>query len=61
MQGKKPIVFFNEKLNGVNLNYPTYNKKLYALVGALETWQYYLQPKKFVIHMDHESLKPLKS
>ena len=27
---------------------------------ALETWQYYLWPKEFVIHTDHESLKHLK-
>ncbi|XP_057990739.1 uncharacterized protein LOC110655165 [Hevea brasiliensis] len=35
--------------------------ELYALVRALETWQYYLWPKEFVIHSDHESLKHLKS
>jgi hypothetical protein len=42
------------------LNYPTYDKELYALVKALETWQHYLWPKEFVIHTDHESLKHLK-
>jgi hypothetical protein len=42
------------------LNYPTYDKELYALVRALETWQHYLWPKEFVIHTDHESLKKLK-
>jgi hypothetical protein len=30
------------------------------LVRALETWQHYLWPKEFVIHIDHESLKHLK-
>jgi hypothetical protein len=30
---------------GAALNYPTYDKELYALVRALETWQYYLWPK----------------
>ena len=33
---------------------------MYALVQALETRQYYLWPKEFVIHTDHESLKHLK-
>ena len=42
------------------MNYPTYDKELYALVRALETWQHYLWPKEFVIHTDHESLKHLK-
>ena len=60
MQKKWPIAYFSEKLNGVVLNYPTYDKELYALVRALETWQHYLWPKEFVIHTNHESLKHLK-
>jgi hypothetical protein len=60
MQEKRPIAYFSEKLNGAALNYPTYDKELYALVRALETWQHYLWPKEFVIHIDHESLKHLK-
>jgi hypothetical protein len=60
MQEKRPIAYFSEKLSGAALNYPTYDKELYALVRALETWQHYLWPKEFVIHTDHESLKHLK-
>ena len=60
MQEGKPIAYFSEKLSGVALNYPTYDKEMYALVRALETWQHYLLPKEFVIHTDHESLKHLK-
>ena len=60
MQKKRPTTYFNEKLNGAALNYPTYDKEFYALVRALETWQHYLWPKEFVIHTDHESLKHLK-
>ncbi|XP_012857702.1 PREDICTED: uncharacterized protein LOC105976984 [Erythranthe guttata] len=60
MQEGQPIAYFSEKLSGEALNYPTYDKELYALVRALETWQHYLWPKKFVIHTDHESLKYLK-
>ena len=37
-----------------------YDKELYALVRVLETWQHYLWPKEFVIHLDHEALKYLK-
>ncbi|XP_048628431.1 uncharacterized protein LOC125598279 [Brassica napus] len=50
----------SEKLGGATLNYPTYDKELYALVRALQVWQHYLWPKEFVIHTDHESLKHLK-
>ena len=60
MQEKRPIAHFSEKLNGAALRYPTYDKELYALVRALETWQHYLWPREFVIHTDHESLKHLK-
>jgi len=60
MQDRRPIVYFSEKLNGSPLNYPRYDKELYALVRTLETWQLYLWPKEFVIHSDHESLKHLK-
>ncbi|XP_062115055.1 uncharacterized protein LOC133829215 [Humulus lupulus] len=60
MQDGRPLAYFSEKLSGAALNYPTYDKELYALVRALETWQHYLWPKEFVIRTDHESLKHLK-
>ena len=60
MQEGRPVAYFSEKLSGAALNYPTYDKELYALVRTLETWQHYLWPKEFVIHTDHESLKHLK-
>ncbi|GKU93032.1 hypothetical protein SLEP1_g6670 [Rubroshorea leprosula] len=60
MQERRPIAFFSEKLTGAALNYPTYDKEMHALVRALKTWQHYLWPKEFVIHIDHESLKHLK-
>ncbi|KAA3477934.1 Retrovirus-related Pol polyprotein from transposon 17.6 [Gossypium australe] len=60
MQDGRLIAYFSEKLNGATLNYPTYDKEMYALIRALETWQHYLWPKEFVIHTDHEALKHLK-
>ncbi|XP_057986672.1 uncharacterized protein LOC131171219 [Hevea brasiliensis] len=61
MQERCPIAYFSEKLSGAALNYSTYDKEMYALVRALETWQHYLWLKEFVIYSDHESLKYLKS
>ncbi|XP_040948647.1 uncharacterized protein [Gossypium hirsutum] len=55
-QDGRPVAYFSEKLNGAVLNYPTYDKEMYALIRALETWQHYLWPKEFVIHSDHEEL-----
>ncbi|MDO8030339.1 Ty3/Gypsy family RNase HI domain-containing protein ['Planchonia careya' phytoplasma] len=60
MKEKQPIAFFSEKLNRVALNCPSYDKEMYALVRALETWQHCLSPKEFVVHAEHESLKHLK-
>jgi hypothetical protein len=41
MQEGRPIAYFSKKLSRVALNYPIYDKELYALVRALETWQHY--------------------
>ena len=60
MKNGQPIAYFSEKFGGAQLNYSVYDKELYALVRALETWQHYLWPKEFVIHSDHEALKYLK-
>ncbi|XP_016733014.1 uncharacterized protein [Gossypium hirsutum] len=59
-QDGRPVAYFSEKLNGSVLNYPMYDKEMYALIRALETWQHYLWPKEFVIHSDHEALKHIK-
>jgi len=37
MQDRRPIAYFSEKLSGATLNYPTYDKELYAFVRALDT------------------------
>ena len=54
LQGGHPTAYFSEKRNGASLNYPTYDKELYALVRALQTWEHYLMSKEFAIHNDHE-------
>ncbi|XP_023642103.1 uncharacterized protein LOC111831583 [Capsella rubella] len=59
-QGGRPVAYFSEKLSGATLNYPTYDKELYALVRAMETWQHYLLARECVIHTDHETLKHLR-
>ena len=60
MQEGQSIAYFSEKLDGAASNYSTYDKELYSLIRALETWQHYLRPREFVIQTDHESLKHLK-
>jgi len=36
LQEKRHIAYFNEKLNGAQLNYSIYNKEFYALIQALK-------------------------
>lgn len=42
MQDEKPLMYFSEKLSGTSLNYPTYDKELFALIRVLQVWQHYL-------------------
>ncbi|XP_014496254.1 uncharacterized protein LOC106757910 [Vigna radiata var. radiata] len=60
IQEGHPIAYFSEKLRGPTLNYPTYDKELYALIRALKTWEHYLVSREFIINTDHESLKYIK-
>lgn len=60
LQGGHPIAYFSEKLHSATLNYPTYDKELYALIRALQTWEHYLVSKEFVIHSDYQSLKYIR-
>ncbi|KAL4364335.1 hypothetical protein GQ457_04G016150 [Hibiscus cannabinus] len=57
MQERRLVAYFSEKLSGATLNYLVYDREMYALIRALETWQHYLLPKEFVIHTDHEALR----
>ncbi|XP_012472378.1 uncharacterized protein LOC105789551 [Gossypium raimondii] len=59
-QDGRPVAYFSEKISGAALNYLVYDKEMYALVRALETWQHYLWQKEFVSHSDHEALKYIK-
>ncbi|XP_040967127.1 NAD(P)H-quinone oxidoreductase subunit H-like [Gossypium hirsutum] len=37
-QEGRPVAYFSKKLSGAVLNYPVYDKEMYALIRALETW-----------------------
>jgi len=54
------VSYFNEKMKGATLNDLTYDKELYALIHAHQTWEHYLLTKKFVIHTNHKSLKCIR-
>ena len=39
--------------HGGVLNYPTYDKELYAIFQAIDKWKHYLMGKETIIHTDH--------
>jgi hypothetical protein len=61
LQHGKPICFHSETFNGVVINYPTYDKELYALVQSVKKWKHYLLGKETIIHTDHQPLQYLQS
>jgi len=53
MQGGRSVCYHSEVFHGAVLNYPTYNKDLYAMVQVVKKWKHYLMGKDKVIHTDH--------
>jgi hypothetical protein len=60
MQGGRPIYYHFEVFHGMVLNYPTYDKELYALLQAVKKWKHYLMGKETIIHTDHQPLQYLQ-
>ena len=60
-QNSKPICYHSETFNFAVVNYPTYDKELYALVQSVKKWKHYLMGKEIVIHTDHQPLQYLHS
>ena len=59
LQHGKPICFYSEIFNGAIVNYPTYDKELYALVQSVKKWKHYLLGKETIIHTNHQPLQYL--
>jgi hypothetical protein len=61
MQGGRHVCYHSEVFHGVVLNYPTYDKELYALVQDIKKWKHYLMGKETIIHTDHQPLQYLQA
>ena len=61
MQHKKPICYHSETFSKTIINYPTYDKELYALVQSVKKWKHYLMGKETIIHTNHQPLQYLQS
>jgi hypothetical protein len=57
MQEGRVVAYATRQLRKHELNYPTHDLELAALVHALKIWRYYLIGHKSDIYTDHKSLK----
>ena len=57
MQNGKVIAYTSRQLRPHEMNYPTHDLELAAIVHALKTWRHYLYVETFQIFTDHKSLK----
>ncbi|WVZ89829.1 hypothetical protein U9M48_036185 [Paspalum notatum var. saurae] len=57
MQEGKVIAYASRQLRKHELNYPTHDLELAAMVHALKIWRHYLYRQRCEIYTDHKSLK----
>lgn len=60
-KGHQPVAFESRKLNSAEMNYPTHEKELLAIVHAIKVWRHYLDAQAFIVHTDHSPLTYLQS
>ncbi|SPC61665.1 uncharacterized protein UHOD_11627 [Ustilago sp. UG-2017b] len=56
---RHPIAFFSKKLDPAQLNYPIFDKEMFAIVAAFKHWRQYLEGAKLPVQVltDHRSLE----
>nr|GFB76409.1 putative reverse transcriptase domain-containing protein [Tanacetum cinerariifolium] len=59
MQHRKVIAYASRQLKPYEVNYPTYDLELAAVVFALKIWRHYLYGESCDVFTDHKSLKTL--
>ena len=59
MQHKRVVAYASRQLKKHELNYPTHDLELAAVIFALKTWRHYLHGATCQIFTDHKSLKYL--
>ena len=57
MQEGHVVAYASRQLRKHEVNYPTHDLELAAVVHALKIWRHYLIGKKTEIYTDHKSLK----
>ena len=61
IQNDYPVAYESTKLNSHQLNYLIYDKKMCAIIYALERWRSFLLGRHFKVYTDHRSLVHFKT
>jgi hypothetical protein len=61
MKGVKPICSHFEMSHEGVLNYPTYDKELYAMVQVVKKWKHCLMGNEIIIRTNHQPLQYLRA
>ena len=59
MQERKVIAYGSRQVRPHEINYPTHDLELAAVIYALKLWRHYLLGNRCEIYTDHQSLKYL--
>ena len=57
MHSGRVVTYGSRQLKNHELNYPTHDMELVAVVFALKSWRHYLYGKQFKMYSDYKSLK----
>jgi ribonuclease HI len=57
MQDGRVVAYASRQLRKHEVNYPTHDLELAAVVHALKIWRQYLMGKRYELYIDHKSLK----
>jgi len=53
-----PVAFYSKSLSPVEQNYEIHDKKMLAIIHALEEWRYFLEGARYLVEIwtDHKNL-----
>lgn len=57
MQHNKQVAYFSQAIPDRHYHIPAYEKELIGLVKAIKHWRSYVWGQKFLVRIDHYSLK----
>lgn len=60
-EGLQPIAYLSKKMLPAELNYPTHEQELLAIIVALKAWRHYVAGSPFYVVTDHQPLRYLQT